>query len=164
MSDRQSSYKQNGGRGVPNNGRGNGQPRPQSTATTTSRPLNSHHSTTSTDAIVNNLLGRNSNSSRSSSAQTPWAPASHGNTTTLSKQYRQKAEAAIKSMKESNRQTELQGKNRADEHARTQAETLRLAQEADDNILNENQNFMHTSDAHFNIHHLLQGYVTFIWW
>ncbi len=107
--------KQNGGRGAPNNGRapsngrGNGEPRLQSTAIITSRPSYGHHTTTSTDAIVNNLLGRDSKSSTSSSAQTPRVSTSNGNTTAPS-----------------------------DEHACTQAETLRLAQEADDNVLHEN--------------------------
>ncbi len=139
MSGRQSSNKQNSGRGVPNdgrapnNGRENGQPRPQFTPTTTSRPSNGHHTTTSTDAIVNNLLGRTSNSTTPSSAQTPRVPASNGNPTAPSEQARQQAETAIKSVEESNRQAEIQRKHRADEHSRAQAETLRLAQEADDN-------------------------------
>ncbi len=54
-------------------------------------------------------------------------------------------------MEYSNRQAKIQRKNRADEEARTQAETLRLAKEVDDNVLHENQNFAHISDAYFNI-------------
>ncbi len=92
MSSRQLSNKQNGGRGpsqngrAPNNGRGNGQSRPQSTPTNTSQPSNGHHSTTSVPALVNNLLGRNFNSTTSSSAQTPRVPTSNGNPTAPSEQ------------------------------------------------------------------------------
>jgi hypothetical protein len=157
MSGRQSSQKQNSGRGVPqsgrapNNGRGNGQPRPQSTPTNTSNPSHGHHSTTSVPALVNNLLGRNSNSTTSSSAQTQRVPTSNGNPTAPSEQARQEAENAIKSVEESNRQAELQRKNRADDLSRTQAETLHLAQDTDDNVRHENQTFTYASDAHFNI-------------
>jgi hypothetical protein len=155
MSGRQSFNKQNSGRGAPNNDRapnncrGNDQSRPQSTPTTTSRSSNGHHTTTSTAAIVKNLLERSSNSSTSSSAQSPRVPASYGNITALSEQVRQQAEIAMKSVKESNRQAQIQQKTQAD--ARTQAETLRLSQEADDNVLHENQNFPYAPDAYFNI-------------
>jgi hypothetical protein len=53
-------------------------------------------------------------------------------------------------VEESNRQAEIQWKTQAD--ARAQAETLRLAQEADDNVfLHENQNFPYAPNAYFNI-------------
>jgi hypothetical protein len=138
MSSRQSSNKQNSGRGAPNNGRGNGQPRPQFTPMNTSRPSDGHHSTASVPAIVNNLLGCSSNTSTTSSNQTPRASASNSNSTAPSEQARQQAEAAMKSMEEFNRQAEIQRKTQADDQVRTQSETLQSTQEVDDNVLHEN--------------------------
>ncbi len=68
-----------------------------------------------------------------------------------SKQARLQAETALKSMKETTHPTEIQRKTQANEQSRVQAETLRLAQDIDDNILNENHNFANMLDAYFNI-------------
>ncbi len=54
-------------------------------------------------------------------------------------------------MEDTNRQIEIQRKTQADGQLRAQAETLRLAQEVDDNFLTENQNFAYMPDAYFNI-------------
>jgi hypothetical protein len=157
MLGRQSSHKQNSGRGAPNSGRGpnngrcNGQHRPPSTPTTTPKTSNVHHSTTSVPALVNNLLGRNSNSTTSSSNQTSRVPSSNGNPTASTEQARLEAENAFKSVEESNRQAEIQRKHRTDELYRAQAESLRLEQEADDNVIHENSNFPYMSNAFFNI-------------
>jgi hypothetical protein len=102
MSGRQSSNKQNGGRGAPingrapNNGRGNGQPRPQSTPTNTPRSSNGHQPTANVPALVNDLLGRTPNSTTSSSAQIPRVTPTNGNPIAPSEQARQEAETAIK--------------------------------------------------------------------
>jgi hypothetical protein len=148
MSGRQTSNKQNSGRGVPhsgripNNGRGNGQIRPPSTPTITQKPSNGHHSTTSVPALVNDLLGRTPTTSTTSSHQTSRVPATTGTNSMTSEQSRVQAEAALKSMEDTNRQTEIRRKAQND---------AQLAQETYDNVLPENHDFTYMPDAYFNI-------------